>query len=78
MYKISQSISIPVIGIGGITKGEDVAEYLLAGASAVQVGTANFRDPAAGLQILTEFHDFCDKNNITDLTELIGRLQNDT
>jgi dihydroorotate dehydrogenase (NAD+) catalytic subunit len=78
VYKISQSVSIPVIGIGGITKGVDVVEYLLAGASAVQVGTANFRDPAAGLQILTEFHDFCDKNNISDLTELIGGLRDDT
>jgi dihydroorotate dehydrogenase (NAD+) catalytic subunit len=78
VYKISQSVSIPVIGIGGITKGVDVVEYLLAGASAVQVGTANFRDPAAGLKILTEFHDFCDKNNISDLTELIGGLRDDT
>jgi dihydroorotate dehydrogenase (NAD+) catalytic subunit len=78
VYQISQSISIPVIGIGGIITGEDVVEYLLAGASAVQVGTANYRHPAAGLNILDEFIDFCEKNNISDLTELIADLQDDS
>ncbi|MFQ6608208.1 MAG: dihydroorotate dehydrogenase [Fidelibacterota bacterium] len=75
VYRVSQAVSIPVIGIGGITCGHDVAEYLLAGASAVQVGTANFQDPAAGLRILAEFRDYCEQNNVSDVSELIGGLR---
>jgi len=75
VYRVSQAVSIPVIGIGGITCGHDVAEYLLAGASAVQVGTANFRDPAAGLRILTEFRDYCKQNDVSDVSELIGGIR---
>ncbi len=75
VHRVSQAVSIPVIGIGGITCGHDVAEYLLAGASAVQVGTANFRDPAAGLRILAEFRDYCKQQEVSDLKELIGGLR---
>ena len=65
----------PLVGIGGIETGRDVAEFLLAGASAVQVGTAIFRDPAAPLRILGELERFCAEGGVTDVTELIGGLQ---
>jgi len=65
----------PLVGIGGVESGRDVAEFLLVGASAVQVGTAIFRDPTAPLRILREFQEFCAEHGIHDATELIGGLQ---
>lgn len=67
--------SVPLVGIGGIEAGRDVAEFLLAGASAVQVGTAVFRDPAAPLRILGELEHFCVAQGIAAVAELIGELQ---
>jgi len=67
--------STPLVGIGGIETGRDVAEFLLAGASAVQVGTAVFRDPAAPIRILGELERFCAGEGIAAVEELIGGLQ---
>lgn len=66
---------VPLVGIGGIETGCDVVEFLLAGASAVQVGTAVFRDPAAPLRILGELERFCEDNGVASISELIGGLQ---
>ena len=66
---------VPLVGIGGIESGRDAVEFLLAGASAVQVGTAIFRDPAAPLRILAELERFCAEQGVTDVTTLIGGLQ---
>ena len=66
---------VPLVGIGGIETGRDVAEFLLAGASAVQVGTAIFRDPAAPLRIIGELEAFCAGHGVAAVTELIGGLQ---
>jgi len=68
------AVRIPVIGLGGISTGEDVAEYLLAGATAVQVGTATFLDPRAPLRIAREFDRFL-RSQRTSARDLIGRLQ---
>ena len=65
----------PLIGIGGVESGRDVAEFLLVGARAVQVGTAIFRDPTAPLRILREFQEFCDEHGVHDASELSGGLQ---
>ena len=67
--------TVPLVGIGGIESGRDVAEFLLAGASAVQVGTAIFRDPAAPVRIAAELARFCDEHGIADVRELVGGLQ---
>jgi len=66
---------VPLVGIGGIETGRDVAEFLLAGASAVQVGTAIFRDPGAPLRILGELEAFCADHGVAEVSELIGGLQ---
>jgi len=66
---------VPLVGIGGIETGRDAIEFLLAGASAVQVGTAIFRDPAAPLRILAEIEAFCAREGVGDVAELIGGLQ---
>jgi dihydroorotate dehydrogenase (NAD+) catalytic subunit len=66
---------VPLVGIGGIETGRDAVEFLLAGASAVQVGTAIFRDPSAPLRITSELADWCTMHGVTAVTELIGGLQ---
>jgi dihydroorotate dehydrogenase (NAD+) catalytic subunit len=66
---------VPVVGIGGVESGRDVAEFMLAGASAVQVGTAIFRDPAAPLRILSELERFCAEQHIPGVCELVGALK---
>ncbi len=75
VYQVAARVSIPVIGMGGITSGTDAAEFLIAGASAVQVGTANFVDPQATLNIISELEDYGRRHNIEKITELIGTLK---
>ena len=66
--------TVPLVGLGGIESGRDAAEFLLAGASAVQIGTAIFRDPRAPLRVLEELENFCAGEGVHDVTELIGGL----
>ncbi|MFA9453905.1 MAG: dihydroorotate dehydrogenase [Candidatus Aminicenantaceae bacterium] len=75
VYQVAARVSVPVIGMGGITSGTDAAEFLIAGASAVQVGTANFVDPQATLNIISELEDYGRRHNIEKITELIGTLK---
>jgi dihydroorotate dehydrogenase (NAD+) catalytic subunit len=70
----ARSVKIPVVGLGGIANGLDAAEFLIAGASAVQVGTANFWDPAAPLRIARELDQFLEQQGIEHANNLIGTL----
>ena len=63
---------LPIVGVGGACVGTDVVEFLLAGACAVEVGTATFADPRAPRRILGEFHEWCDRHGVTEVAELIG------
>jgi dihydroorotate dehydrogenase (NAD+) catalytic subunit len=72
VYECAGAVSIPVIGCGGITTAEDALEYLMAGASAVQVGTATFRNPRASLEVLEGIQKFMEKERINSLREIIG------
>lgn len=74
-YETAQAVKIPVVGMGGITCAEDAIEFLMAGATAVQVGTANFTDPYAMPAIIKGLNDWCDKHGIANVTELTGVLQ---
>jgi dihydroorotate dehydrogenase (NAD+) catalytic subunit len=71
-------VKIPVIGLGGIEKAGDALEYLLIGASAVQVGTANFSQPAACLDIRNGLEKWCMSNNINAINTIIGSFQPDS
>jgi dihydroorotate dehydrogenase (NAD+) catalytic subunit len=64
-YAVSRAVTIPVIGIGGIASGRDALEYLLAGASAVQVGTANFVDPSTAARVLASIREFAEREKLT-------------
>ncbi len=74
VWELAGALQIPVIGIGGITDARDALEFLLAGASAVQVGTANFRDPCSAQTIMRGIRDFCDEHHC-DVVELIGKAR---
>jgi dihydroorotate dehydrogenase (NAD+) catalytic subunit len=75
VYQASQAVRIPVIGLGGIRTGEDAAEFLIAGASAVQVGTANFWDPESPVRIARELDGFLKKEKLNNVKELVGTLK---
>ena len=74
VWQTAKVVSIPIIGMGGISSCEDAIEFLLAGASAVQVGTYNFVDPAITTKIASSIEDYLVQNNMTDVSELIGGL----
>ncbi len=77
VYQVAKEVSIPVIGIGGITKAEDVVEYMLAGASAVGIGYAGFRSPTALTSIIDDLTEWCDGRGIRKITELIGAIRDE-
>jgi len=75
VHKIYQAVDIPLIGIGGITSADDVLEYVLAGAAAVEVGTANYRDPNVGTSIIVELDTLLDQNDIGSVPEFVGKVE---
>jgi dihydroorotate dehydrogenase (NAD+) catalytic subunit len=72
VYSVAGAVKIPVVGMGGIASSSDALEFILAGASAVEVGTANFANPGAPLEILEGIEEFMEKEGISDINELIG------
>ncbi len=75
VYQAARAVKIPVIGLGGIASGEDAAEFLIAGAQAVQVGTATFWDPRSPLRIAEELAAFLERERIASVSELVGTLK---
>lgn len=75
VYQAASSVRIPVIGMGGIMTGRDALEFLIVGARAVEVGTANFIDPAATVRIVGEIAEFCRQNEISRVEDVIGTLK---
>lgn len=74
VYEAAHSVDIPVIGMGGITTAEDVIEFMLAGAAAVEVGTANYFDPCATERIVGELERWCAQRKVKKITDLVGGL----
>ena len=74
VYRTSKAVRIPVIGIGGISNWKDAVEFILAGATAVQVGTANFLDPIVSLKIIDGIDDYLNRHGFTSVREIIGGL----
>ena len=78
VWQAARAVDIPVIGIGGIMNHRDALEFLIAGASAIQVGTANFVNPATTMAIIDGLEDYLQTHQIDDVNDLIGSLQADT
>jgi dihydroorotate dehydrogenase (NAD+) catalytic subunit len=72
IYHVFKAVNIPIIGCGGITTGKDAVEFLMAGASAVQVGTASFINPRAPMDVLEGISGYLEQEKIEDIRELIG------
>ena len=72
VYEVAGAVDVPVIGCGGITTASDAIEFIMAGASAIQVGTANFTNPSAPLDVLEGIEQFMEKEGIDDIAELVG------
>lgn len=77
VFQCARAVKIPIIGCGGIMNGADAVEYLLAGASAVQVGTASFLDPAAMLAVIDGLNAYCERHGIARVAELTGAVRID-
>lgn len=74
VYQAAQAVNIPIIGMGGVQSTEDALELILAGATAVSVGTANFTNPAATIDIINGIQDYMENNGVEDINELIGAV----
>ena len=75
VWQVSRAVKIPVIGLGGISSGADAMEFILAGASAIQVGTANFFNPRVTMDIIDYMSEYCKRHNVNNITDLIGALK---
>ncbi len=75
VWQVAQRVGIPIVGMGGITTGTDAVEFLLAGASAVAVGTANFVDPTATIRIADGITEYCHRHGVTRVADLVGAME---
>lgn len=75
VYQVANAVKVPIIGMGGISNYEDALEFILAGATAVSVGTANFYNPTTTTDIVTGIEDYMKRNNIEDINSLIGAVK---
>lgn len=74
VWQVSKAVRIPVVGLGGITDAADAIEFILAGASAVQIGTANFLDPTTPIKVVRGIEDYMQRQKVNDICELVGGL----
>lgn len=75
VYQVAQAVKLPIIGMGGIVTADDALEFILAGASAVSIGTANFLNPTATVEVVEGIADYMRRNQINDMNELIGAVK---
>lgn len=74
VWQVSKAVKIPVIGLGGISSATEAIEFLLAGASAIQIGTANFIDPAISAKVAKGIVEYCERQGVEDVNELVGGM----
>lgn len=72
VWQVSKAVKIPVVGLGGIMNGRDAIEFMLAGARAIEIGTANFVDPAITMKVIDFMDDYCNRHGIADINEIVG------
>ena len=75
VWQVFKAVKIPIIGLGGIMNATDAIEFLLAGATAIQVGTANFINPRTAIEIVSGINDYCERQGVEDVGELVGGLR---
>ncbi len=75
VWQCHQAVDVPILGMGGVTTGTDAVEFMLAGATAVAVGTANFMNPHATIDVVEGIEAYCEEQGVSDVNELIGALE---
>jgi dihydroorotate dehydrogenase (NAD+) catalytic subunit len=75
VWKVGKAVGVPLIGVGGVTRGTDVVQYMLAGATLVGMGTAAMRDPRAPERVIRELRQWCDAHRVNSLSEIVGTLE---
>ena len=75
VWQCHQAVDVPILGMGGVTTGTDAIEFMLAGATAVAVGTANFMNPHATIDVVEGIEAYCEEQGVSDVNELIGALE---
>ncbi|MBQ7637121.1 MAG: dihydroorotate dehydrogenase, partial [Lachnospiraceae bacterium] len=76
VYEVHRAVKLPIIGMGGIQNAEDALEFMMAGANMVSVGTANFINPRATLDVIEGLENWCEKQGVKDINEIIGCVDN--
>jgi dihydroorotate dehydrogenase (NAD+) catalytic subunit len=74
VHEVACAVKVPLIGIGGIASAMDALEFIIAGATAVQIGTANYYDPAVTMKVISGLSDYCDHTGLENLRSLTGSL----
>lgn len=72
VWQVAKAVAIPVVGLGGITDARDALEFIMAGATAIQIGTANFIDPTTSIKVIDGLSDYCERHGVADIAELRG------
>jgi len=75
VWEVHKAVDVPLLGMGGICTGIDAVEFMLAGATAIAVGTANFTNPTATVDVIDGIIEYCEQQGVADVNELIGGLQ---
>lgn len=75
VWQVAKAVKIPVVGLGGIMNWKDAVEFLLAGATAIQIGTANFIDPAITVKVVDGINDYLERHGYSSVREIIGALE---
>lgn len=75
VWQVAKAVNIPVVGLGGIMNWKDAVEFLLAGATAIQIGTANFIDPAITVKVAEGINDYLDRHGYSSVRDIIGALE---
>lgn len=75
VYQVAQTVKIPILGLGGIVNGKDVIEFMLAGSTAVSIGTGNFIEPETSIKAIEGVEEYMRRHNIEDINEIIGKVQ---
>lgn len=75
VWQVAKAVKIPVIGLGGIMNATDAVEFFLAGASAIEIGTANFIDPSVTLKVVEGINDYLERHGCKSVSEIVGALK---
>ena len=75
VWQVAKAVGIPVIGLGGIMNWKDAVEFILAGATAIQIGTANFIDPTVSLKVVEGINDYLNRHGFSSVTDIVGALE---